>query len=159
MAHSVVRLAARVNGSPLIATGARASASSLRFDVLPAPCAGIINRSLHASAAVESATLAAAGVGIAAAAVAARYAVNVYTKANAGSTEGAADKKISGENDSASSESTGQAGASASKPASSSSSSSGGGMFSAQSMARRFYKGGFEDKMTRREASLILGVR
>lgn len=25
--------------------------------------------------------------------------------------------------------------------------------------AKRFYEGGFEDKMTRREAALILGVR
>jgi DnaJ family protein C protein 19 len=25
--------------------------------------------------------------------------------------------------------------------------------------AKRFYRGGFEDKMTRREAALILGVR
>lgn len=34
-----------------------------------------------------------------------------------------------------------------------------GSMFGAQAFARRFYKGGFEDKMSRREASLILGVR
>lgn len=26
-------------------------------------------------------------------------------------------------------------------------------------LAKRFYRGGFEDKMTRREAALILGVR
>jgi len=38
------------------------------------------------------------------------------------------------------------------KPASSS-------MFGGQAFARRFYKGGFEDKMSKREASLILGVR
>jgi len=34
-----------------------------------------------------------------------------------------------------------------------------GGFWSAQGMARRFYRGGFEDTMTRREAALILGVR
>ena len=29
----------------------------------------------------------------------------------------------------------------------------------AEMLAKRFYRGGFEDKMTRREAALILGVR
>jgi DnaJ-domain-containing protein 1 len=32
-------------------------------------------------------------------------------------------------------------------------------MFGAQALARRFYRGGFEEKMSRREAALILGVR
>ena len=36
--------------------------------------------------------------------------------------------------------------------------SSGGGTMSSL-FAKRFYEGGFEDKMTRREAALILGVR
>lgn len=31
--------------------------------------------------------------------------------------------------------------------------------FGAEMLAKRFYRGGFEDKMTRREAALILGVR
>lgn len=35
--------------------------------------------------------------------------------------------------------------------------SSGGGLFGA--FGKRFYEGGFEDKMTRKEAALILGVR
>ena len=38
-------------------------------------------------------------------------------------------------------------------------SSSGGGGGMSALFAKRFYEGGFEDKMTRREAALILGVR
>lgn len=39
--------------------------------------------------------------------------------------------------------------------------SGGGGLAGGMSslFAKRFYEGGFEDKMTRREAALILGVR
>jgi DnaJ family protein C protein 15/DnaJ family protein C protein 19 len=38
-------------------------------------------------------------------------------------------------------------------------STEGGGGFASSLFAKRFYEGGFEDKMTRREAALILGVR
>lgn len=35
----------------------------------------------------------------------------------------------------------------------------GGSFFGADALAKRFYRGGFEEKMTRREAALVLGVR
>jgi hypothetical protein len=151
--------AASAAGAALTASaGAAASPRSARYGslfALPPPPAGAL-RGLHTSAPAESATLAAAGVGIATAAIAARYALNAYAKANA-SEGGSGDKAEKVEGGASSSSEGGEA--SAKKPASSSASSAGSGFLSAQSMARRFYKGGFEDKMTRREASLILGVR
>lgn len=127
-------------------------------------------RRFHASAAPESAALAAAGVGVAVSALAARYALGVYQRvrgsgapppsdgdagAPVGTRVGAAPGGASAGAGAAGDASTagGAAGAGAGAAP------TGGGFFGAQSMARRFYRGGFEDKMTRREAALILGVR
>ena len=133
-------------------------------------------RYLHTSVAHESATLAAAGVSIAVAAVAARYALRALDKANAppseGGSVGPAGEGEAAEQSSGGSSSSGDGGGArvtaTEKPASGGPASttpppppqsSSTGFFGAQAMARRFYRGGFEDKMTRREAALILGVR
>ena len=107
------------------------------------------SRSLHSTPPSSSLTLAAGAGLVAATAVGARYALGVVARAKAaaasGSSGGASGGAASGSGD----------GKSESAPPP----PSGGGFFGAQAMARRFYKGGFEDKMTRREAALILGVR
>lgn len=54
---------------------------------------------------------------------------------------------------------TGDAAAGAGTAGKAASSSGWGSIFGGQAMAKRFYKGGFEDKMSRREAALILGCR
>lgn len=130
----------------LIAPAPIAHAGPGRFDGFSG---GPLTAGFHGSAPAQSATLAAAGVGIAAAAIAARYAVGAYQRANVAAGE------IDGDNKKDDGEMASDVKAEA-KPAST---STGGGLFSAQAMARRFYKGGFEEKMTRREASQILGVR
>ena len=152
---------------PLRLVRAFSSASSPRpwrcAPQLAPPSGGILARHLHATAAAESATLAAAGVGVAVAALAARYALGVYARANP--PAGGGDKATGRLEDSAAARGAGDAAAGAGSaaggaaPGGEAMGVNTGGMFSAQSMARRFYKGGFEDKMTRREASLILGVR
>jgi DnaJ homolog subfamily C member 19 len=116
--------------------------SSLSPPVVPG---GVIARSFHATAPAENTILIATGVGIAIAAIGASYVIRaVDTKnsverlTNPDGTENKEAKDATGEKP---------------KPAAST------GMFSAQSLARRFYRGGFEDRMTRREAALILGVR
>jgi hypothetical protein len=107
-------------------------------------------RSFHATAPADSMLLVGAGLSIAAAAVGASYMlraadtkakVDKLTNPGAEGPDATAAKKPAGD-----------------QPKTSTPSSA-GGMFSAQAMARRFYRGGFEERMTRREAALILGVR
>ena len=114
-------------------------------------------RYLHTSPARESATLAAAGVSIAVAAVAARYALRALDSAKAPPSDvsaGSENGKLPSGDSSTSADGAGAEKAPPPPPPPSNS-----GFFGAQAMARRFYRGGFEDKMTRREAALILGVR
>jgi DnaJ homolog subfamily C member 19 len=104
-------------------------------------------RNFHVSVPSESATLVLAGLGVAGGALALRYAYSRFSK------------PIEATQDSIPSNTSTSSTSSSASSSSSSSSTNTGGYFSAQSMARRFYKGGFEEKMTRREAALILGVR
>ena len=109
-------------------------------------------RDFHSSVAMDNVTLAAAGVGIATAAMAARYALVAYQRSKAASLP-TQPSEIKADGSSSSSSQSGASSGAGSATAST------GGFFGAQAMARRFYRGGFEDKMTRREAALILGVR
>jgi hypothetical protein len=126
-------------------------------------------RALHTSAHSESSVLI-VGLGVAGVATAAVYGLKAYEKyaqAKAAAEPPSVEGDAPGEDQTAESSAKDKASeapkADAKKEdkekAGASSSSSGGGMFGAQAFARRFYKGGFEDRMTRREAALILGVR
>ncbi len=146
-----------------------------------------IRRELHATAARES-TVLVAGLTVAAGAMAARYGLQLYERNSRGDGSGDASSSSSSSSErpvssssSSSSTSGGSAGSTSasggadassasSDSASSSASSSASGAgdaakasthktFGAEMWAKRFYRGGFEDKMTRREAALILGVR
>ena len=142
-----------------------------------------IRRELHATAARES-TVLVAGLTVAAGAMAARYGLQLYERNSRGDGSGDASSSSSSSSErpvssssSSSSTSGGSAGstsasggadASSASSDSASSSASGAGdaakasthkTFGAEMWAKRFYRGGFEDKMTRREAALILGVR
>ena len=124
------------------------------------------------------------GLTIAAGAMAARYALQVYDKAqgtappdessNAGGSDssgrGGDSGSKGGEDGSGSSSSSSSSRSGDDKSASGdkaeggaadsgSQQQSGSKMWGAEMFAKRFYRGGFEDKMTRREAALILGVR
>jgi hypothetical protein len=114
------------------------------------------SRELHATAVSQNATILAGGLGVAAAALAARFALQVINPPSS-SADGA----------SSSSSSESNKGSNADPSPSSSSTTTAEGntnqgshkSFGAQYWARQLYKGGFDDKMTRREAALILGVR
>ena len=121
------------------------------------------------------------GLTIAAGAMAARYALQAYDKSQGGGSGGSDAGSQSAEGDSSSSSggsgsgsggSGGSDAAGGSDGASAGDKASGGGgaeapgaqqpsqkSWGAELLAKRFYRGGFEDKMTRREAALILGVR
>lgn len=133
---------------------------------LAAPQHGIINsalaggralggvRSFHASTRADS-TVLVAGLGVAAAALAARFAVQALQKADGSSAGAASADKVEGKSEASDDASSAS---SAKKKAEATEQRSHKGM-GAEFFARQFYKGGFEDKMTRREAALILGVR
>jgi DnaJ family protein C protein 19 len=116
----------------------------------------LLSRPFHASPAHDSALLL-GGVSVAAAALAARYALQRMDPPPGegggeapGSPSDAASERDS--KDATSTSSSSSAGEEAPKrPAARG--------FGAELMAKRFYRGGFEDKMTRREAALVLGVR
>ena len=112
-------------------------------------------RGYHSTPPAQNMMLVAAGASVAAAALFARYILSaVDTKQRVDELT----NPDTGADDKAATKSThGEPASKAPKPSAAPSST--GGYFSAQSMARRFYRGGFEDKMTRREAALILGVR
>lgn len=142
-------------------------------------------RPFHSSVTQQSATVLAVGVGVGAIALAAKYALQASAAASAAAnpTEGAEgssdnakaasaeeateskanmkqEEKTSASSSSSSAENVKKAEEKKKEEAAKSSTAAGSSsLFGAQSMARRFYKGGFEDKMTRREAALILGVR
>jgi DnaJ family protein C protein 19 len=105
----------------------------------------LFTRFFHSSTKTQNATLLAGGLSVAAAALAARFALQVI---NPPPTTSDGNGTI--DNKGTSTEST-----------SSEASSTGGShkSFGALYWARQLYKGGFDDKMTRREAALILGVR
>jgi DnaJ family protein C protein 19 len=120
-------------------------------------------RGLHASAQREN-TVLLAGLGIAAGAMAAKYALQALdtTAPGTGTGGGSASKEGGGEGapsggsqaegggggtEGSSSGATGEQGKESQKS------------WGAEFLSKRFYRGGFEDKMTRREAALILGVR
>ena len=108
-------------------------------------------REYHSTPPTHNTFLLAAGAGVAVAAVVARFALGAFdTRQKVDSLinpdEGAtAAEKAKPSNPAGPAKPAGVAGT--------------GGFWSAQGMARRFYRGGFEDTMTRREAALILGVR
>lgn len=111
----------------------------------------LLTRNLHSSAVSQNATLLAGGLGVAAAALAARFALQVINPPPSSS-------------DGATSESNTKSGASSDSSSSSTTSEGSTSQgshksFGALYWARQLYKGGFDDKMTRREAALILGVR
>ena len=111
----------------------------------------LLTRDLHSSAVSQNATLLAGGLGVAAAALAARFALQVINPPPSSS-------------DGATSESNAKSGASSDSSSSSTTSEGSTSQgshksFGALYWARQLYKGGFDDKMTRREAALILGVR
>lgn len=111
----------------------------------------LLTRDLHSSAVSQNATLLAGGLGVAAAALAARFALQVINPPTSSS-------------DGATSESNTKSGASSDSSSSSTTSEGSTSQgshksFGALYWARQLYKGGFDDKMTRREAALILGVR
>ena len=111
----------------------------------------LLTRDLHSSAVSQNATLLAGGLGVAAAALAARFALQVINPPPSSS-------------DGATSESNTKSGASSDSSSSSTTSEGSTSQgshksFGALYWARQLYKGGFDDKMTRREAALILGVR
>lgn len=120
---------------------------------------------MHAAARAESAVLI-GGLSVAGAAVAGVYMLRAYERMSATAMSSPA---ASGQGDDASSGastppggSTSGAGAAGSGGASASAPPPQGffsRMFGAQALAKRFYRGGFEEKMSRREAALILGVR
>ena len=154
----------------LCCAGARAAAAP------PLP-PGLLARHLHASPRAHSAVALVGGLTVAAGAMAARYALQVYDRAQgpAPPSDGSSTSASSEESSSSSSSSSSSRDKSAAADDSSSSGSSssdakadggaaaGGFSFQkswgAEMLAKRFYRGGFEEKMTRREAALILGVR
>ena len=122
---------------------------------------------LHAAARAESAVLI-GGLSVAGAAVAGAYVLRAYERmqASQAATTAAAPTAASGDPSAA----AGSGASSSSAPGSAGAGAGAGAaapppqgffsrMFGAQAMARRLYRGGFEDKMSRREAALILGVR
>jgi len=112
----------------------------------------LLSRDLHSTAVSQNATLLAGGLGVAAAALAARFALQVINPPPSSSSDGASSEsntKSSASSDSSSSSTTSEGSTSQGSHKS----------FGALYWARQLYKGGFDDKMTRREAALILGVR
>lgn len=124
-------------------------------------------RGLHASAYREN-TMLLAGLGIAAGAMAAKYALQALdTSAPGTGTGGSSNSKEGGGEGGSSGGSQAEGGVGGSGGGGGSEASSGGSgaagesqkSWGAEFLSKRFYRGGFEDKMTRREAALILGVR
>jgi hypothetical protein len=133
-------------------------------------------RLMHNTAPSQSALYLVAGLSVAGVAVAARYGLQIYEKAAAAQHSGAPEAPAATEGDN-SAQGQAQQSENVADKASSTDAAEGaektetkaeapkqatsfwGGMFGGQAMAKRFYKGGFEDKMTRREAALILGLR
>jgi DnaJ family protein C protein 19 len=96
---------------------------------------GLLAAHFHSSAPAQS-TLLVGSLSLAAAALAGSYAIRAYNSANP--SEEAPAEQVAGE---------------AAKPSTSHKT------YGAEMFARRFYRGPFDDKMSKREASLILGVR
>jgi DnaJ family protein C protein 19 len=142
---------------------------------------GLLARHLHATPRAPSAVALVGGLTVAAGAMAARYALQAYEKAqgpappsdgsSSSSSSSSEESSSSGASSSGSSSSRDKAqgaaadGGSEAKADGGGGSAAAGGGFSfqkswgAEMLAKRFYRGGFEEKMTRREAALILGVR
>lgn len=99
----------------------------------------VLSRALHATAPTETSLLV-GSLSLAAAAVAGSYALRAYNAVN--SPEGAIGGGAGGD-----ASAGGGAGGASHKS------------WGAEALARRFYRGPFEEKMTRREAALVLGVR
>lgn len=123
---------------------------------------------LHGSARSESPTLLAGGLTVAAGALAARYALQAYERAQGGAgasggEQPGAAKADAGEGAGKGGTEKGEAAAGGGAGAGVDAGAGAGARthksFLASALAKRFYKGGFEEKMTRREAALILGVR
>lgn len=116
---------------------------------------------LHASAPASSAILL-GGLSVAGAALAARYALQKWDGPGG---EGPASSAAPPSEDADSKDDGAAADGASSSSSSSSSAGEGSGeakkarSFGADFLSKRFYRGGFEDKMTRREAALVLGVR
>eukprot|EP01041_Mallomonas_annulata_P010038 gene10038-20901_t len=91
------------------------------------------------------------GVGIVVAAVTVQYALKLYNAAAAASEQAKTEESASQTQETSTTEKTGAKTESKTETT--------GSMFDASWFARTFYDGGFEDKMSRREAALILGVR
>ena len=117
----------------------------------------LLARPFHASPARDSALLL-GGVSVAAAALAARYALQRMDPppGEGGGEAPGSPSDAASERDSKDATSTSSSSSSAGEEAPKRPAARG---FGAELMAKRFYRGGFEDKMTRREAALVLGVR
>ena len=99
-----------------------------------------LSRSLHSTARAENGTILVSALGIAGVAYGGKIVAEQVDKWQTAKAAAAANGGEEGEE------------------GEEASSSSGGGMFGSL-FAKNFYEGGFEDKMTRREAALILGIR
>ncbi|CAM9795051.1 unnamed protein product [Ectocarpus sp. 12 AP-2014] len=110
-------------------------------------------RDIHVSRRNES-TVLIAGAGIAVSAMVARYGLMEYQKYQAAHPEATkrADSAAAGDQTA-----DGETGKASPEGAAKGAGASAGGFFGA--FGKRFYDGGFEEKMTRKEAALILGVR
>jgi hypothetical protein len=147
------------------------------FPRAPACASSASSRFLHATAPAQNTALL-AGLTVAAGAMAARYGIQAYERATGGAPGGApggatggtpgadAGASAGGSSARAASDAASDAGAAADAGgarAGAGASADGAAKthktFGAEMLAKRFYRGGFEDKMTRREAALILGVR
>lgn len=114
-------------------------------------------RALHASAPAQS-TVLIAGLSVGAAALAARFALQAFGGSKAegkAGEDGAAASSSDGAKGTTSSSAKEGGGAAAGEDAAARSHKG----YGAEFWAKQLYKGGFDDKMSRREAALILGVR
>lgn len=156
------------------ASSVPSSSSSLRsssiFTSLPSSVSTVLSRpsnnnynnicvrSFHSTVPTES-TILIAGLSVAGAALVARFALQTFAKTTKeDGTETPTETKNNNSNTDEESSSTG-ASASKKKTTSSTDPKSSHHTMGADFWAKQMYKGGFEDKMSRREASLILGVR
>jgi DnaJ family protein C protein 19 len=154
--------------------------ASARAAAAPPLPPGLLARHLHATPRADSAVALVGGLTIAAGAMAARYALQVYDKAqgpappsdgssSSASSEESSSSSGSSSRDKSAADDSGSGSSSSSSSSSSSDAKADGGAaaggfsfqksWGAEMLAKRFYRGGFEEKMTRREAALILGVR
>lgn len=164
---SAARTAAAQRGFASLAVSGRSaiSSASLVHDgkqapngstcILVQPSVGSL-RLLHSTAPAQSNVLI-GGLSLAAAAMAGSYAIRAFQAANAGGDAAAAPTEAGAPDvKGAEAPKSGESAKAGPEGAQQAATHKG---FGAEFFAKRFYRGPFEDKMTKREASLILGVR